>query len=80
MIEAWWAWLRRWRPCVPAETYAGKTAEEWCDVSDQRAFQIAGLERTVQDRDRTIDERTLRVEQLEDTIRDMCELRKRVGV
>lgn len=74
------AMLRRWRPCVPPEAYAGKTAKEWCAVSDQRAFEIATLQRAVQDRDRTISEMALKLEQLVDNIRDIRELTKREGV
>lgn len=80
MIEAWWAWLRRWRPCVPPVIHQGRTIEQWCDICQQQSVELAAFQRAVEDRDRTIDRLTLRIEQLEDLIRDMCELRKRVGV
>lgn len=80
MIEAWWAWLRRWRPCVPAETYGGMTAEQWAGFCSERDVQIANLRRGIQDRDRTIDQQVLRIEKLEDNIRDLRELTKREGV
>lgn len=80
MIEAWWAWLQRWRPCVPAVIHQGRTAEQWADICQQQSVELAALQRAVEDRNRTVDRLTLRIEQLEDLIRDMCELRKRVGV
>lgn len=79
-MDALWVWLRRWRPCAPPVTYAGMTPEQWAEECRERDAQIANLERTIQDRNRTIDRQVIRIEQLEDVIRDMCELRKRVGV
>lgn len=80
MIAAWWQWLSSWRPCVQPLVHGGRTIEQWADICRQQEFELATFERTVQDRNRTIDEQALRIERLEDCIRDMCEIRKRVGV
>ena len=80
MIEAWWAWLRRWRPCVPAETYGGKTAEEWAAICDQQALELAKHEQSITDLRAQLDTAYRRVDNLDDLRRDIRKLTEREGV
>lgn len=80
MIEAWWAWLRRWRPCVPAETYAGKTIEQWVAMCDQQALELAKHEQSIADLRAQLDIAYRRVDNLDDLRRDIRKLTEREGV